>query len=223
LEGVNRFILRHASLVIALDRFMADRLRARGGLEDKLTIIPPWPHETHLTAAGEPRLKDDPRIRFLFVGGGLLKPRIESFIHDRGLSNALSLPYQPLEELGHSLSAADLHVVSLGQEMAGIIHPCKIYGAMAVGRPILYLGPRPSHISDLLETHRIGWQVDHGDVDAATATIAQAASADSPALTEMGRRAAAALRQNLGQPLLCGQFCDRLEEIFDSRHPTETP
>ena len=36
--------------------------------------------------------------------------------------------------------------------MVGIIHPCKIYGAMAAARPILFLGPNPSHISDLLET-----------------------------------------------------------------------
>jgi hypothetical protein len=27
----------------------------------------------------------------------------------------------------------------------GIIHPCKIYGAMTVARPILYFGPLLSH------------------------------------------------------------------------------
>jgi hypothetical protein len=252
LEAVNRFILRRSSEVIALDRFMAQRLHARGGLEDKLAILPPWPHQEHLSgAAGRSsnpfrrrhgleekfvimysgnhtpsnplqtlleaaeRFKGDPRIRFLFVGGGLLKRDIESFIQERRLPNVLSLPYQPLEELGHSLSAADLHVVSLGPHMAGIIHPCKIYGAMAVGRPILYLGPRPSHISDLLETHRIGWQVDHGYVDAAAAAIAEAASADPAALADMGRRAAAALEQHFNQPLLRGRFCDRLEAVFD--------
>jgi glycosyltransferase involved in cell wall biosynthesis len=251
LEAVNRFILRHSSLIIVLDRFMADRLRTRGGLEKKLMIIPPWPHQDRLSTSTDPldnpfrirhglqgkfvvmysgnhspsnplqtlleaaeRLRDDPRICFLFVGAGLLKNQIESFARQRQMDNVLSLPYQPLEELGHSLSAADVHVVSLGPEMAGIIHPCKIYGAMAVARPILYLGPSPSHVSDLLETHDIGWHVDHGDVDAAVSAITQAAAATPAVLTQMGERASTTLEQNLTQHLLCGQFCDRLEDVF---------
>ena len=68
----------------------------------------------------------------------------------------MSLPYQPIAELKYSLTAADVHVVSLGEGMVGIIHPCKVYGAMTAGRPILFLGPRPSHVSDLLEAARPG-------------------------------------------------------------------
>src|SRR5205085_277525 len=32
-------------LVIALDRFMAERLKPRARLHDKMVVIPPWPHE----------------------------------------------------------------------------------------------------------------------------------------------------------------------------------
>src|SRR5258706_10033703 len=45
LEWVNRLILRRAALVVALDRFMADRLRPRAALAGKLLVMPPWPHE----------------------------------------------------------------------------------------------------------------------------------------------------------------------------------
>src|SRR4051794_36777483 len=48
LEAVNRFILRRSNLVIALDRFMADRLRARGVPDSKMLVQPPWPHEEHI-------------------------------------------------------------------------------------------------------------------------------------------------------------------------------
>ena len=37
---------------------------------------------------------------------------------------------------------------------------------MAIRRPVLFLGPRPSHVSDLLDAHAIGLHVSHGDVDA---------------------------------------------------------
>jgi hypothetical protein len=39
--------------------------------------------------------------------------------------------------------------------MVGIIHPCKIYGAMAAAKPILYFGPQPSHITDLSRQTRL--------------------------------------------------------------------
>jgi hypothetical protein len=53
LEAVNRFILRRSALVVALDRFMADRLERRMPLRHKLLVMPPWPHEDHI--AGDRR------------------------------------------------------------------------------------------------------------------------------------------------------------------------
>src|SRR5205823_1552610 len=40
-----RFILRNSSLIVALDRFMASRLEQRFPLQQKMVIMPPWPHE----------------------------------------------------------------------------------------------------------------------------------------------------------------------------------
>ena len=39
----------------------------------------------------------------------------------------LRLPYQPLQKLSASLSAADLQVAVMGEKFVGIVHPCKIY------------------------------------------------------------------------------------------------
>jgi glycosyltransferase involved in cell wall biosynthesis len=259
LEQANRFILRRSAMIVALDRFMADRLQSQRGLDlhDKLQTIPPWPHENHIEpvdpATNPFRLRhdlagkfvvmysgnhspsnplttllkaalafrDDPTVRFLFVGGGAAKPEIEHFAREHHLSNVISLPYQPLADLRYSLSAADIHVVSLGDAMTGIIHPCKIYGAMAVGRPILYFGPAPSHISDLLQHHRIGWHVAHGDVPAAIAAIRAAATSAPALLEEMGRRATGALAAQFTQARLCGQFCDELTRVIQHNTPTE--
>jgi glycosyltransferase involved in cell wall biosynthesis len=250
LELVNRYILQQTSLIVALDRFMADRLRARGVPDTKMVVMPPWPHEQHIEpAAGAEnpfrqrhdlagrfvvmysgnhspanplrtlldaavRLKDDPDLRFLFVGGGLGKREVDATIRDHGLTNALSLPYQPLEELGNSLGAADVHVVSLGENMVGIIHPCKVYGAMAVGRPILFLGPRPSHVSDLLDRHSIGWHVAHGDVESAVRTLREIRSTPPETLARMGQSAQRALNAEVSQAILCRRFCDALDRVF---------
>jgi hypothetical protein len=82
---------------------------------------------------------------------------------------------------------------------------------MAAGKPILFLGPSPSHISDLLEQHPIGWHVNHGDVPGAVAAINQILATDPAKLMEMGRTAQEVLQRELSQSLLCGRFCDGLE------------
>jgi colanic acid biosynthesis glycosyl transferase WcaI len=253
LESANRMILKNASLIIALDRFMADRLRSRAKLENKLVVIPPWPHQSSITpvwhdsnpfrekhglagkfvimysgnhspsnpldtllAAAE-RLKDDANIRFMFIGGGIMKKGLEAFVRERNLSNVICLPYQPLEALGNSLSAADVHVVALGENMVGIIHPCKVYGAMAVGRPVLYFGPKPSHISDLLDTAPFGMRVDHGDVDAAVEAILNLQSLPAEHRQQMGDLAQRVLDQAFTQERLCNRLCDGLQLVYQSR------
>jgi hypothetical protein len=80
----------------------------------------------------------------------------------------LCLPYQPLEQLSASLSAADAHVVVMGNAFVGLVHPCKIYNILGVGAPVLYLGPRPSHVSEILDAmdsdHPSTWAA-HGQVE----------------------------------------------------------
>src|SRR5262249_4381103 len=48
LETVNRQILKRANLIIALDRFMAERINRRGNYAEKMLVMPPWPHEDHI-------------------------------------------------------------------------------------------------------------------------------------------------------------------------------
>lgn len=51
-----------------------------------------------------------------------------------------------LEELPELLAAADAHVITLRPEFAGIVFPSKVYGCMASGRPIVFVGPRSSDV-----------------------------------------------------------------------------
>ena len=259
LDWMSRFSLRRANKVIALDRFMRDRIVAKGIAPEKVAVIPPWSHDaevkfdpagrerfrkahglegkfvvmysgnhspchpldTVLAAARE--MEGEPEVVFCFVGGGsewrrikekaeMLKAemlKVEGNIEHRTsniqhpieegrpgtsklpssvaalrrvnehrassiehrassiehrassiqhpassiehrASNVLCLPYQPLDQLSGSLSAADLHVVVMGNEFVGLVHPCKIYNVLSVGAPVLYIGPRPSHLSELL-------------------------------------------------------------------------
>jgi hypothetical protein len=156
-------------------------------------------------------MQHDPRYLFMFVGGGSGKREVDEAIATHQLLNTISLPYQPLEKIKFSLSAADLHVVTLGNNMPGIIHPCKLYGAMAVGRPVLLIGPRPSHASDLIDRCKIGWQVEHGDTARVLAAIHCAREMSSVCRAEMGNVGRTTIREEFSKRKLCGKLCDSVE------------
>jgi len=136
---------------------------------------PCHPLDTLLAAAE--RLADRPEIVFLFVGGGS-EYRKPLALEQGGAPNIRCLPYQPQEELAGSLSAADLHVVVMGGAFVGIVHPCKLYNILAVGAPFLYIGPKESHIGDLVADflgRRSVWVSGHGDVESVIRRILVAA------------------------------------------------
>ena len=151
-------------------------------------------------------LVDDPRLMFLFIGGGAGKKDVES----RRLPNVVSLPYQPLEQIKYSLSAADVHVVTIGSAVVGIVHPCKIYGAMAVGRPILAFGPRQSHVGDIV-SQGIGWHLEHGDVEGTVAALRLIAELPSETLDGMGTRGQMLLHERNDSRSSRSRVCDIIE------------
>lgn len=185
--------------------------RREHGLDGRFVVMysgnhgPSNPLATALGAAV--RLRDDPRFAFVFVGGGVGKAEVDAVAGP----SILSLPYQPLERLRYSLSAADVHLVTLGDDVVGIVHPCKIYGAMAVERPVLLIGPEESHVGDLLKRETIGWRVGHGDVEGMVRLLRSLVETDPRELEAMGRRARCVLEGGLGKDELCGRLCDVVE------------
>lgn len=188
LHRLSRYSFRRAQCIIALDRFMRDRIVAKGVPADKIVVLPPWSQDeavcfdpvarerfrtahgltdrfvvmysgnhspchplTTLLAAAR-QLTSDPRYVFLFVGGGSEFRKIQQAqaTPATALPNVRLLPYQPLNELRASLSAADLHVVVMGEPFVGIIHPCKIYNILQVTAPVLCVTPTPSHLTEIL-------------------------------------------------------------------------
>ena len=142
--------------VVRYDSTGRDRFRAKHGLAGKFVVMysgnhsPCHPLDTVLEAARA--IRAESRVAFVFVGGGSEFRKVEEFAARHELGNVLCLPYQPLETLAGSLSAADLHLVAMGDPFVGIVHPCKIYNILAVGSDCLYLGPQPSHVSELAES-----------------------------------------------------------------------
>ncbi|MDA7881478.1 glycosyltransferase family 4 protein [Akkermansiaceae bacterium] len=177
-------------------------------LEGKFVLMysgnhsPVHPLETFLDAARE--LADDDRFIFFFIGGGKGKKAVDDFIANKEPGQVLSLPYQPLDQIKYSLSAADIHLVSMGAPMIGCVHPCKFYGSMSLAKPILYLGPSDSHIGKVIEETSAGWQIDQGNTSGMVATIKVASS--DPNLPLIGEKGRQKILSSLSKQHLCHQF-----------------
>lgn len=55
------------------------------------------------------------------------------------------------------LSAADVHIVTLREEWTGTVVPSKFFGALAVGRPVLFEGSPDSAVARWIREFGIGW------------------------------------------------------------------
>lgn len=85
-------------------------------------------------------LAPEPNLVFLFIGAGAGYRALGAAIADRRLENVVLRPYQERARLHHSLTVPDLHLVTLQPEWEGLVMPSKLYGVLAAGRPVVFIG-----------------------------------------------------------------------------------
>jgi hypothetical protein len=146
------------------------------------------------------------KIKFLFVGGGTEWNKIWAAKDQEGLNNVICLPYQPLEKVGASLGAADLHIVAMGEVFVGLVHPCKVYNLLSLGLPWIGIGPKDCHLADLLgELGRdSGCELLGGDDSTALARLIQERAAKPASDPSRLKKVGEQFRQSVLAPKLAG-------------------
>jgi glycosyltransferase involved in cell wall biosynthesis len=169
-------------------------LRAAWGLTDAFVVEYSGNlgrvHEVASVLRAAEHLRDQPRILFLFVGGGPRRARLEREAARRGLTNVRFQPHQPRARLSAVLGVGDVHLVSLRPGCETCVFPSKLYGAAAVGRPVIFVGPVNSEVARTVTDGGWGAAFDPADSSGLAQVVADL-SADPAACA---RLAAAALR-----------------------------
>lgn len=120
------------------------------------------PIDTILEAA-EILNEEHPEIEFVFVGDG---PRFDELAKERSqrrLDNIRLMPYQPISRLREIMESGDVHLISVKEEAAGYLVPSKLYSALAVGRPCIFIGPAQSETAKVITDFEAGVVVPQGD------------------------------------------------------------
>jgi len=137
----------------------------------------------------------DANVAFAFSVRGNAEPALRSAVDGSVVNgpspNVRLLAFVAQNRLEARLSAADIHVVTLRDEWTGAVVPSKFFGALAVGRPVLFEGSPESAVAQWIRQFNVGWLL--------TAEFEESVAAE---LSELSRTP------------------DRLEDLFHRCHQT---
>lgn len=105
------------------------------------------------------------RVALWLNATGAKADRVEAELRRRGLPVHRSRPV-PLEQVGRLLVTPDAHLITLRDAFVGYVLPSKVYGCIASGKPILYVGSVASDVHLLCSSERTAGtyqRVDTGD------------------------------------------------------------
>ncbi|MCZ7651563.1 MAG: hypothetical protein M5U13_10575 [Thermoanaerobaculia bacterium] len=113
------------------------------------------------------------RVALWLNATGAKADRVEAALRERGLPVHRSRPV-PLEELARLLVTPAAHLITLRDEFVGYVLPSKVYGCIASGRQVLFLGSEASDV-DLLCRERMPedryWRVAVGNAEGVAAAL----------------------------------------------------
>jgi hypothetical protein len=121
-------------------------------------------HDIDTIADTMRHFRNDSRFLFTFAGGGAARTQLEQMCTAEGIQNARFPPYASREHMSEHLAQADIGLVTERPACVGTVVPSKMYGLMAAGRPILFIGPKQATPGLLIQRFQCGWQIDPGDL-----------------------------------------------------------
>jgi glycosyltransferase involved in cell wall biosynthesis len=168
------------------------------------------------------RLRDRPDIVFLIVGGGPRTADVRDAKSREELENIRLLDYFPRAQLHASLSLADVHLISMRREMTGIVVPGKLYGAMASGRPALFVGPEHCESADTIRRTDCGMTVRLGDANGLVEALTHLAA--NPLEAErLGRQGRSAFLATFEREECCARWNAILADLVRTPRPAHAP
>ena len=193
--------------------------REQYGLKDDFVVMYSGAHgpandlETVLNAAD--MLRDEAGIRFVFVGSGKDKTRLEALSAERGLGNVLFVPPVPKDQIASVMAAEDAGLAILKKlDMFKTTYPNKVFDIMACGDPVIC--QIDGVIRDVVEENRAGVFVEPGDARALAETVLRL-SADPEGCRVMGENGRKAVMEKFNRDAAAVQLEKIFEEVVSSR------
>ncbi len=102
-------------------------------------------------------------IQFVITGGGVQADAVQRMIEKRRLQNVRLVGYVATAELREIQRSASCALITLRDDMLGVMSPSKLHANLAMGLPIAYIGPAGSNVDDAIRQFDCGISLRHHD------------------------------------------------------------
>jgi colanic acid biosynthesis glycosyl transferase WcaI len=162
------------------------------------------------------RLDDLSTLAVTLVGFGARHAHYVRMAEEVRAETVTFLDYQPRDMLSQSLSSADIHFVGLARGLSGYVVPSRLYGILAVARPVIAAADEDSETAQLVRDVGCGIVIPPGEPDVLAQTIRATASGEYD-LDAMGRRGRVWVEQEADMTVAVARYRRLLGELVVRR------
>ncbi|HEX9379030.1 MAG TPA: glycosyltransferase family 4 protein [Gaiellaceae bacterium] len=160
-------------------------------------------------------LRDLEDLRIMIIGTGARHAELVGLAELLEVDQVQFLYYQSRGVLPQSLSAADVHVVGLAPGLAGYVVPSRLYGILAVARPVIVAAETESETAQVVERVGCGLVVPPGRPELLARAIRDAHDGKYN-LAEMGARGREWVVKEADRSVAMGRYRELLRELARS-------
>jgi colanic acid biosynthesis glycosyl transferase WcaI len=157
-------------------------------------------------------LRDLDDLAILIIGTGARHAELVALAELLEVDQVTFLYYQERAVLPESLSAADIHVVGLAPGLSGYVVPSRLYGVLAVARPVIVAADPESETAQVVERVGCGIVVPPARPELLARAIRDAHDGKYD-LAEMGQRGRAWVEQEADRTVAMRRYRDLLAEL----------
>jgi len=160
-------------------------------------------------------LRDLDDLAILIIGTGARHAELVALAELLEVDQVAFLYYQSRGVLPQSLSTADVHVVGLAPGLAGYVVPSRLYGILAVARPVIVAADAESETAQVVQRAGCGIVVPPGRPELLARAIRDAHDGKYD-LIEMGRRGREWVEREADRSVAVRRYRDLLGELAAS-------
>ena len=155
-------------------------------------------------------LYKDKAIKFAFSVRGNRVDELKTSIEDKD-ENIVFLPFANQNELEDRLSIGDIHIVSLKEQWQGIVVPSKFFGAISIGRPVIFNGPLRSSVAEIIQDKSLGYVLNKDNIDEIANEVIELAN-DKNKLDLLKNKSFTAYQENYSKKIIIDRWDEMLLE-----------
>ena len=156
-----------------------------------------------------------PDVRFVLIGEGAAKSRVEEIIREKQISNVTLLPFQPYEDISHVFSLGDASLVISKPGVGENSVPSKTWSIMSASRPVL-INFDENELKDIVADYECGIFTKAGNKETFKASIAKLY--DNPELCRLyGRNGRRFVMEHLTKEVGTQKYVDVIKAVSKSK------